>query len=124
MMRLNSVILKVASTCAADQMWYFPMLRPYYDHIPVKSDLSDIVEKIEWCRTHDMECQQIARNARALFDRYISRDGIMDYMQTVFAEIGKRQQKKMGDDGVKDDGGMLDDEILDDEMPRKRVRRE
>jgi hypothetical protein len=123
MMRLNSVILKVASTCAADQMWYFPMLRPFYDHIPVKSDLSDIVEKIEWCRAHDMECQQIARNARALFDRYISRDGIMDYMQTVFAEIGKRQKKKTGDENV--DGEMLDDGVnVDDEMPRKRVRRE
>lgn len=120
MMRLNSVILKVASTCAADQMWYFPMLRPYYDHIPVKSDLSDIVEKIEWCRAHDMECQQIALNARALFDRYISRDGIMDYMQTVFAEIGKRQQKKTE---MVDDEMMLDDEE-EEGRKRKRVRRE
>ena len=29
MMRLGSVILKVESKCVADQMWYFPLLKPY-----------------------------------------------------------------------------------------------
>ena len=29
--------MKVASKCVADQMWYFPLLKPYHDHIPVKS---------------------------------------------------------------------------------------
>lgn len=28
-------------------MWYFPLLRPYVDHVPVKADLSDLDEKIE-----------------------------------------------------------------------------
>jgi hypothetical protein len=49
MMLLGSVILKVDSTCVADKMWYFPLLRPFYDHVPIKSDLSDLKEKIEWC---------------------------------------------------------------------------
>lgn len=29
--------MKVVSKCVADQMWYFPLLKPYHDHIPVKS---------------------------------------------------------------------------------------
>jgi hypothetical protein len=37
MMQMGSVILKCDSMCVADQMWYFPLLRPYYDHVPVKA---------------------------------------------------------------------------------------
>jgi hypothetical protein len=90
MMQLGSVILKVDSSCVADQMWYFPLLQPFVDHVPIKADLSDLAEKIEWCRNHDEECQQIVANARQLYDEYISRDGILDYMQTIFTEIAKR----------------------------------
>lgn len=30
----------------ADGMWYFPLLEPWVDHVPVKADLSDLEEKI------------------------------------------------------------------------------
>lgn len=79
MMCLGSVILKVESRCVADEMWYFPLLRPYVDHVPVKDDLSDLAEQIQWCRDNDDKCQEIARNARRLYDMYISRDGANIY---------------------------------------------
>ena len=41
-MRLGSVILKVLPRQVADTMWYFPLLKPYVDHVPVKADLSDL----------------------------------------------------------------------------------
>ena len=47
----------------ADQMWYFPLLRPWVDHVPIAADLSDLAEKIKWCREHDDECRQIAQRA-------------------------------------------------------------
>lgn len=87
MMCLGSVILKVESQCVADQMWYFPLLKPYVDHVPVKADLSDLADAIEWCRNNDDKCQEIARNAQALHDRYISREGILDYMQVRGPEV-------------------------------------
>jgi hypothetical protein len=90
MMCLGSVILKVESRCVADEMWYFPLLRPFFDHVPVKSDLSDLKEKIDWCRQNDEKCREIAQNARELHDRYISREGILDYLQMVLIEIAKR----------------------------------
>lgn len=37
---------KVTSRCVADSMWYFPLLQPWVDHVPVKADLSDLEEKI------------------------------------------------------------------------------
>ena len=67
MMQLGSVILKVESQCVADQMWYFPLLKPYYDHIPVKANLSDLREVLEWCHSHDEECQQIAARAKEVY---------------------------------------------------------
>jgi hypothetical protein len=85
MMVLGSVILKVDSRCVADQLWYFPLLEPYYDHVPVKADLSDLAEQIEWCRTHDEECKLIASRARMIHDRFLSKEGILDYMQ-VFSD--------------------------------------
>jgi hypothetical protein len=93
MMCLGSVILKVDSTCVADKMWYFPLLRPYFDHVPVKADFSDLREKIEWCRTNDAKCQEIAENAKALYSKFISREGILDYMQATMFEIGKRYRR-------------------------------
>lgn len=90
MMQLGSVILKVESACVADSMWYFPLLKPYVDHVPVKADLSDLRQVLEWCHNHDEECRQIAERAREIYRRYISREGIMDYLQTVCKEIALR----------------------------------
>ena len=90
MMSLGSVILKVNSTVVADQMWYFPLLRNGYDHIVINSDYSNLEDVLNWCHNHDKECEQIAKNARQLYDRFISRDGILDYLQSVTIEMAKR----------------------------------
>jgi hypothetical protein len=95
MMQLGSVILKVDSKCVADSMWYFPLLKPYYDHVPVKADLSDLKEKIDWCRNHDEECKTIASNAQQVYKQYVSRDGVVDYMQAIFYEISKRYRHSL-----------------------------
>jgi hypothetical protein len=90
MMRLGSVILKVAPRQVADRMWYFPLLKPYYDHVPVKADLSDLGERIKWCREHDEECRQIAENAKKFYERYVARTALLDYVQMVCKNIAKR----------------------------------
>jgi hypothetical protein len=90
MMRLGSVILKVESRQVADTMWYFPLLKPYVDHVPVKADLSDLEEKIRWCRQHDDECRQIAENAKAFYEKYVSRHALLDYVEMVCKSISSR----------------------------------
>jgi len=89
MMQLGSVILKVESLCVADSMWYFPLLKPYYDHVPVKADLSDLREKIDWCRMHDDECRQIAANAGLVYKKFVGKEGALDYMQAVCVEVSQ-----------------------------------
>jgi hypothetical protein len=64
MMSLGSVILKVESTCVAGSMWYFPLVKEYYDHVPVKADMSDLEEKLKWCQENDDKCREIAANAK------------------------------------------------------------
>jgi hypothetical protein len=90
MMRLGSVILKVAPRQVADRMWYFPLLQPYVDHVPVKADLSDLEEKIRWCRENDDKCREIAANCLELYEKYVARSGLLDYVEMVTKHISKR----------------------------------
>ncbi|GMI08472.1 hypothetical protein TrLO_g4660 [Triparma laevis f. longispina] len=93
MMRLGSVILKVRSRQVADTMWYFPLLKedgPEQDHIPVKEDLSDLEEKIRWCRDHDDECRRIAFNCNKVYKKYVARNGLLDYVEMITNETAKR----------------------------------
>ncbi len=56
-------VLKVAGRFGYKQ-WYYDRLKPWEHFVPVAADLSDFAERVEWVRTHDAECQQIARAAR------------------------------------------------------------
>lgn len=93
MMRLGSVILKVAPRQVADTMWYFPLLVPYEDHVPVKADLSDLEEKIRWCRQNDDKCRIIGENAKKFFDKYVGRNALLDYVEMCCKQISKRYIK-------------------------------
>jgi len=61
----GSPVLKVASP-AGYQQWYYDKLRPWITHIPVLSDLSDLVQKIHWLQEHDSEAREIGRRGRML----------------------------------------------------------
>lgn len=53
--------------------------------------MSDLDEKIQWCREHDAECQRIAATARRLYEAYCAKDGILDYLQIVTHKIAARR---------------------------------
>lgn len=63
----GSVILKASTTGDVFKKvfteWYSSRLQPHVHFIPVPGDLKDIVDHIDWCVEHDLECQQIAQNA-------------------------------------------------------------
>ena len=42
------------------RQWYYEDMHSWEHYVPVASDMSDLVEKVEWCRSHDLECAQIA----------------------------------------------------------------
>lgn len=86
---MRSVILYVENQW---KIWYSDMLIPYTHYVPVKKDLSNLIEQIQWCKEHDKECEQIARNARKFYDTYLQFDGILDYMQKIIVQL----KDKMG----------------------------
>lgn len=48
------------------RQWYSDMLVPWRHYVPVASDLSDLLDKITWCRTHLAETAKIAACGQAL----------------------------------------------------------
>ncbi len=57
----NCTVLKQESK---NRMWYFYPLKPWVHYIPLQEDLSDVIEKIEWCRNNDEKAQKIAEEGR------------------------------------------------------------
>lgn len=60
---LGCCVIKVASP-AGYRQWYYDDLRAWEHFVPVASDVSDLVEKIEWCRANDAACSEIAASGR------------------------------------------------------------
>jgi hypothetical protein len=63
-LHLGCCVLKVDSQEGYIQ-WYYDRIRPWEHFIPVKADMTDLVEKIEWARSRDGEARRIAENGRA-----------------------------------------------------------
>jgi hypothetical protein len=72
------------------RMWYFDLLKPYHDHVPVKADLSDLEEKIRWCRDNDDKCREIAQHAKEFYDKYVARNALLDYIEVCTKSMARR----------------------------------
>jgi hypothetical protein len=79
LMASGSVILKVASTCAAPNLWFFDALRPWVDHVPVAADLRDLSSAIQWLQTHDAEAAAMARAAAQLHAQLLGADALREF---------------------------------------------
>lgn len=79
-MLTGSLILRVDSEYTS---WADHLLIPNKHYVIVRPDLSDLVEKINWCIKHDNKSAEIARNGLE-FARKIFRQG---YLKTAFEKI-------------------------------------
>lgn len=61
----GSPVLKVQSPLGCRQ-WYYDRLVPWFNYVPVASDMSDLVTKIEWLRQNDDLAKEIGRRGRDL----------------------------------------------------------
>lgn len=46
-----------------NKFWFKPYLKPMVNYVPVKYDLTDLIEKIQWLVQHDDDARRIAENA-------------------------------------------------------------
>jgi hypothetical protein len=70
-------VLKVESQHNFAQ-WYYDRLKPFEHYVPVRPDMSDLLDKMEWVRSHDSEARQIAANGQA-------------FIRTLDFETGRRE---------------------------------
>ena len=65
---MGSCILKVQSPY---QQWYYGDLRPWEHYIPIRADLSDLEDKVLWCREHDDDARDIAQAGKRFADELV-----------------------------------------------------
>lgn len=65
------------------KMWYSDLLKPYKHYIPIKQDLSNLVEQTKWCLLNDSKCKNIAKNGYNLIKKILTREYIFKYMNRI-----------------------------------------
>ena len=81
---------------------YYKDLRPWQHYVPIKEDLSDLVEKIEWARNNDEKARKIAENARQFAITYLLPDHVLCYHAAFLSKWSKLLSNKVeiGDEMV------------------------
>ncbi len=88
----NSLVLKQVSP---NVQWYYGALEPYQHFVPVKGDLSDLLEKIEWAKTHDEEARLIAERATQFVYDHLSPEDTLLYLSLLIREYASRMQQEV-----------------------------
>jgi hypothetical protein len=73
------------------KLWFEPFLEEGIHFIEIKHDLSNLIEKIEWCLSHDKECERIAENGIEFYKKYFNYDFVYDYMSDCFNTISSME---------------------------------
>lgn len=58
----GSVVLKVESEGGYKQ-WYYDRLIPWQHYVPIKKDLSDLQDKLDWLKHNEQKARQIAKSS-------------------------------------------------------------
>lgn len=72
-----------------DRQWheyFYKDIKPYTHYIPVKEDLSDLIEKINWADNHQEEVLRIAKNAQDFAINNLTREKAVEYLANVLVE--------------------------------------
>jgi len=56
------------------QEWYTKYLRPYVHYIPLKNDMSDLIEVLLWVKDHPEQLRTIAEQGRMFWEQFLAFD--------------------------------------------------
>ena len=84
----NSLVLKQITP---NIQWYYRGLTPYFHFLPLKEDLSDLLEKIEWAKAHDEEAKKMARESTEFVKENLSAESIFQYLALLLTEYATLQ---------------------------------
>ncbi|OGN59706.1 MAG: hypothetical protein A3F40_04550 [Chlamydiae bacterium RIFCSPHIGHO2_12_FULL_27_8] len=117
----NSVTFKQGSD---EEQWFYSALKPYEHYIPVKNDLSDLVDKINWAKENDDQCRKIAKNSTEFVLNNLMYEDIYVYFYKVLKEYAKHQtfsKEELKNDLKKDKRWM---NISDRRKTNKKIQKE
>ena len=105
-MLTGSLILRVTSQYTS---WVDHMIQHKVHYVPVKADLSDLLDVIRWCKKNDDKCQEIARNGMEFARSILSKKYIQSYLQNMMWSLSEKRLVAIADEKVT-------------EKPRKTVK--
>lgn len=76
----------------ADILPYYKNLIPGIHYIQIKSDYSDLIDKIEWCKSNREECIEIGNNAQRLFDETCTPSSLKTWIEKYERELERNIQ--------------------------------
>jgi Glycosyl transferase family 90 len=77
----GSILLKVGGVW---EQWYYDKLNEWVHYVPVKDDLSDLNEKVQWCIDNDEKCKTISENAYKFVTTELTFEKARDYTIEIF----------------------------------------
>ena len=72
-----------------NKYWFARFLKPMYNYVPIKYDLSDLDEKIEWLVQNDDKAKEISKNAVDFSNIVFSSDFQKTYIRTELSNLMK-----------------------------------
>jgi hypothetical protein len=90
-MLTGSLILRVMSEYTS---WVDHLLKPNVHYIPIRPDLSDLVAKIEWCKSHDLKASKIANAGYEFARNVLTRGYIRDAIENIFWTVSHQPKPK------------------------------
>lgn len=90
----GSVVLLVDSEW---KTWYTDKVQAWKHYVPVKSDLSDLKERVQWCLANDNKCRQIATNAVEFYNQHLTRRAVLDNLTKAIKSIAVQKYDYLPD---------------------------
>lgn len=91
-LRMGSVVLIVESDY---RLWFQEFLKENVHYISVNRDLTNLEEKIRWCQENDSQCEEIAKNSKDFYDKYLSEKPTYNYFHKLMTTLSNcRKQAK------------------------------
>ncbi|PNH07818.1 KDEL motif-containing protein 1 [Tetrabaena socialis] len=91
-MLMGATVLKSKSDRIS---WFYDALKPWVHYVPfMEENSTDIIQMVEWLRTHDAEAEQMAKAAVELAVTLLHKDSRMCYLFSLFSEFSKHFRYK------------------------------
>jgi hypothetical protein len=90
----GSVVLRVKSVYLS---WIDSVIQPKVHYISIRSDLSNLVDTVNWCQNHQAECEEISVRAQTLARQILTTEYIQNFVVNMFRNlraIGRKSSNK------------------------------